>query len=172
MRRVIGPESCRGQSLVELALILPLVLLLIVNAINFGAFLYAVITVANAARTGADYMVQAGASVGGAVAPDPTLQVIPLVRADCGSLPNKAVGALTVRVCTNNSSNGTTVVTCSDGSTTAPADPEPNTYVAGTVDVTYTYQPLIALWDFPGLHIHATLPTSTIHRQSVTRMIQ
>lgn len=172
MRRMIGGESRRGASLVELALILPLLFLLIVNAVNFGAFLHAVITVANAARTGADYMVMGGASVGGPAPPDPTLLVIPLVRADCSSLLNKAAGALTVRVCTNNSSGGTPTVTCSDGTTSAPADPEPDSYVAGSVDVTYTYQPLIPLWDFPGLHIHATLPATTIHRQSVTRMIQ
>src|SRR5689334_20712158 len=48
MRRMIGGESRRGASLVELALILPLLFLLIVNAVNFGAFLHAVITVANA----------------------------------------------------------------------------------------------------------------------------
>ncbi len=35
-----------GQSLVEFALVLPLLFLLIVNAINFGGFFYAWITVA------------------------------------------------------------------------------------------------------------------------------
>jgi len=172
MKRLIGGESRRGGNLVELALVLPLVFLLIVNAINFGAFLYAVITVANAVRTGADYMVLGGASVGSPQPPDLASQVVPLVQADCNALLNKSPGALTVRVCTNNSSNGTVVVNCSDGTTSAPADPEPNNYVAGTVDVTYIYQPLIPLWEFPGLRIHATIPATTIHRRAITRMIQ
>ena len=45
----------RGHSLIEFALILPLLFLLIVNVVNFGSFLYAAITVANAARAGAEY---------------------------------------------------------------------------------------------------------------------
>jgi hypothetical protein len=40
------------------------------------------------------------------------------------------------------------------------------------VDVTYTYQPLISLWSFPGLGIQATIPSTTIHRQAVMRMLQ
>ena len=58
MRQTIQNErSRRGASLVEFALILPLIFVLIVNAVNYGTFLYAWITVANAARTGAQYMV-------------------------------------------------------------------------------------------------------------------
>src|SRR4051794_26574796 len=57
MRRTITRrQRCAGQSLVECALVIPLLLLLIVNVVNFGAFLYAWITVANAARTGAQYL--------------------------------------------------------------------------------------------------------------------
>ena len=52
------------------------------------------------------------------------------------------------------------------------ADPEPEQYVLATVDVTYTYQPLIPLWDFPALGVHATLPPTTIHRTAAMRMIQ
>jgi Flp pilus assembly protein TadG len=166
-------KSSNGQSLLEFALVLPLVFLLIVNAVNFGAFLYAWITVANAVRTGADYMVLGGASLGMPHAPDPTTDVIPFVKADCKSLMNKSSGALKVRVCTNNSTVDSTTIQCfGDAGNNPPADPEPASYVLGSVDVTYTYQPIIALWDFPGLGIHATLPATTIHRQALTRMIQ
>src|SRR4051812_47431901 len=51
----------RGRSLVEFALLFPLIFLLIVNAVNFGACLYAWITVANAARAGAEYALMGGA---------------------------------------------------------------------------------------------------------------
>jgi hypothetical protein len=77
--------------------------------------------------------------------------------------------SLQVRVCTNN--NGT--VTCTGtGSGATPADPEPATYVLTAVDVTYTYQPFISLWDFSALGIHATLPATTIHRKAAMRVFQ
>ena len=45
----------RGQSLVELALVLPLLLLLLVGVLEIGRFAYYDILVANAARAGAQY---------------------------------------------------------------------------------------------------------------------
>lgn len=155
-----------GQALVEFALVLPMVFLLIVNAVNFGAFLFAWITVANGARVGAQYSVMGAASAGSVATPTPA-QVTTLVTNDIASLINRA--SLTVRVCTN--TNG--AVACSGlGAGTPAADPEPANYVLGSVDVTYTYVPLIPLWNFPGLGIHATLPPTTIHRQVSMRMLK
>ena len=54
----------KGQALIEYALMLPFIFLLIVNLVNFGGLFFAWITVANAARAGADYAVLGGASVG------------------------------------------------------------------------------------------------------------
>lgn len=48
----------RGQSVVELALILPLILLLLVGVIEIGRFAYYSILVASAARAGAQYGAQ------------------------------------------------------------------------------------------------------------------
>jgi Flp pilus assembly protein TadG len=155
-----------GQALIEFALILPLAFLLIVNTVNLGAFLFAWITVANGARTGAQYRVIGTASVGTNATPT-TAQVTTLVTNDIASLLNRA--SLTVRVCTN--TNGT--VACSGGGVyTPPADPEPASYVLASVDVAYTYVPLISLWNFPALGIHATLPPTTIHRQVSMRVLQ
>ena len=167
--------SERGQSLIEFALMLPLIFLLIVNAVNFGSYLYAAITVANAARAGAEYSI-----MGGAMATSPgtptNAQIATLVTNDIISLPNRAT--VQIRVCGNN--NGTVTCTCMAGACTGmgstPADAE-NTgaaaalYILRAVDVTYTYQPLIPLWDFPGLGIRATLPATTIHRKSVMRQM-
>jgi Flp pilus assembly protein TadG len=170
-RRVNGPAASdhseeRGQSLVEFALLFPLLFLLIVNAVNFGGLLYAWITVANAARAGAEY-----ALLGGAVATAPSTptaaQVSALVTNDVASLPNRA--SLQVRVCINRNST----VTCTGtGSGTTPTDPEQPLYVLTAVDVTYTYQPFIPLWELPRLSIHATLPPTTIHRTAVMRIMQ
>jgi hypothetical protein len=158
--------AVNGQALIEFALILPLVFLLIVNAVNFGSFLFAWITVANSARTGAQYMALGRAAVG-TLTPATASQITALITSDTSSLLNRA--SLAVRLCKNN--NG--VQTCSGpGTYVAPADPEPTKYVLASVDVTYTYRPLIPLWDFAGAGIHATLPPTTIHRRASMRMIQ
>jgi TadE-like protein/PilZ domain len=161
-----GVTAVSGQALIEFALILPMVFLLIVNAVNFGSFLFAWITVANGARAGAQYLAQAGASVGSPT-PATAAQITTLITSDISSLLNRA--SLAVRVCKNN--NG--VQSCSGpGAYTPPADPEPTKYVLASVDVTYTYRPIVPLWDFGGLGIHATLPPTVIHRQASMRMLQ
>ena len=161
-----GARRDSGQSLVEFALALPLLFLLFLNTVNFGAFVFAWITIANGARTGAQYMTMSTASIGRPSAPT-TNQVTAMVTSDIASLLNNS--SLVVRVCTNN--NGTTSCMGS-GSQTPPADPEPSNYVLGSVDVTYTYQPLISAWDFSGLGIHLTLPSTTIYQRAVMRMQQ
>ena len=132
----------RGQSLVEFALILPILFLLIVNVINFGGMFYAWVTVANAARAGAQYMMMGSATIHSPVLPT-SAQVTSLVRNDLLSLPNRS--SAVIQVCTN--TNGT----ASCGS--PPADPEPAAYILGTVDVTYTYVPFVASWNFSALGV-------------------
>jgi Flp pilus assembly protein TadG len=158
-----GALRRNGQALIEFALLIPLVFLLAVNALNFAGFLFAWITVANAARDGAQYMVMSKASPGAPTAA--TLgQVTTLVTNDVTSLLNRA--SVVVNICTN--ANGTmTPAAC-----TTLADPESPLYTLATVDVTYTYQPFIPLFSFPGTHISATLPSSAIHRKAVMRMLQ
>ena len=158
--------ATRGQALVEFVLVIPVLFLLLVNAVNFGGFLFAWITVANAARTGTQYFIGRGATPGAPIAPA-AAQVNTLVANDISSLLNRS--SLTVRVCTNKNA----VVTCSGpGSSVPPADPEPASYFSATVDVGYTYQPFIPLFDFTALAVHATLPGATIHSRGVMRVAQ
>ncbi len=165
-------SSTEGQTLIEFALVLPLLLLLIVNVVNFGSFFFAWITVANAARSGAQYMCLGGPSVGSPKAATST-QIYNLVSADISSLKNKS--SLAVRLCTKKS--GVAAVCTTTGSGTF-ADPAGDTriespfFVMGWVDVKYTYSPFIPVFSFPNLGVYATLPPLTIHRQSVMRMIQ
>jgi Flp pilus assembly protein TadG len=151
----------KGQALVEFALIIPLVFVLAVNAVNIGGFLFAWITVANAARAGAEYMSMSSASVGNPTPATPA-QVTTLVTNDVASLMNRA--SLVVATCTNDT-------TAANGCTTL-FDPEAPAYTLVTVDVTYTYKPYIPLFSFPKLGISATLPSSKIHRKAVVRMLQ
>jgi Flp pilus assembly protein TadG len=172
-RTVTKRKRLAGQSLIECALVLPLLLLLIVNVVNFGAFFYAWISVANAARTGAEYFTTGGVTVGGPKPPVAAL-VHSLVMNDLKSLPNQA----SIQVCVS-TSIGTALPVCSDrkaapaSAPPGPDDPEGTIrYLIGAVDVTYTYQPIIPMWDFPGLGISATIPRKAIHRQARMRILQ
>jgi Flp pilus assembly protein TadG len=135
--------------------------------------LYAWISVSNAARVGAQYLITGGATVGGPSPPSITA-VQTLVLNDLHALPNSA----TAQVCVSSSSSAT--VTCNTGSAPAGTPPAAEsaegtlgvTYLVGAVDVKYTYQPFIPLWEFPALRIHATLPPTAIHRQVVMRILQ
>jgi len=164
-------KQCTGSSLVEFALVLPVLTLLAVNVVNFGAFFFAWITVANASRSAAQYASMAGATV---LSPRPATaaQVAAVVSTDISSLLNRS--SLAVRLCTR---NGSTVACTTSGTGTfsnpvADARAEAPSFVMAWVDIGYTYQPVIPLFQFPGLGIHATLPTTTIHRQTVMRMLQ
>jgi len=168
-----GRNNRGGQSLVECALVLPLLILLIVNVVNFGAFFYAGISVANAARTGAQYFTTGGVTVSG-ITPPAVAAVQNLVTAELGSLPNKT----SIQVCLSRSN--VVAVSCNQGAIPAGAPPAADTpegspavtYVIGAVDVAYTYQPVVPLWDLPGMNIHATIPPTTVHRQVRMRVLQ
>ena len=156
----------RGQSLVELILVLPVIFLLVVNVVNFGAFFYAWITVSNAARAGADYAILGPLSAGSPPTPTAT-QVTNVITQDVLSLPNRS--SVTVNVCQN--INGT-VTALAGTCTSAGTDPEPASYQAITIDVTYTFQPLIpAGFQFQNLNVYATIPPTTIHRRAVMRFL-
>lgn len=155
-----------GQALVEYALVLPLVLLLIVNVVNFGGFFFAWIGVSNAARAGADYAVLDGSSVGFLPIASGS-QISALITQDLASLPNNQ--SVTVNICQN--INGT-ITALSGSCSSIPSDPEPGSYVLITVDVTYTYVPYISAgFSFPNLNVYATIPPTTIHRRAVMRRV-
>lgn len=151
----------KGQALIEFALIIPLVFLLAVNAVNFTGFLFAWITVANAARDGAQYMALSSASPGPPT-PATLAQITALVTNDVSSLLNRS--SVVVSICKN--------ATAAASACTTLFDPEAPAYTLATVDVTYTYVPYIPLFSFPGLKISATLPATVVHRKAVMRMLQ
>jgi Flp pilus assembly protein TadG len=162
--RPVDPAT-KGQALVESALLLPVLFLLLVNAVNFAGFFYAWITVANAARSGAQYEMMGGISAASSIPTD--TQVISLVTNDISSLFNTS--SLKVRVCRYSGATLTCTGTCT-GCQALTADPESSTlYVSSSVDVTYTYNPIIPLFNLPGLGISATLPPTTFNQQVVMR---
>ncbi|MBW8383916.1 MAG: pilus assembly protein [Youngiibacter sp.] len=64
MKHLFGLSNEKGQSAVEFALVLPLLLILLLGIIEFGWFLNAKITITGAAREGARYYAIHGGETG------------------------------------------------------------------------------------------------------------
>ena len=163
-----------GQAVVEYALMVPLLFLLIVNAFNFGSFIYCWLTVADAARAAADYACTDSNTAGAPAAPTVSA-ITSLVQHATAGLPNYSSSNPAVTACIYNNGNTynfLTTAACSYG-TSPPADPEPIasgstvTYSTVSVDVTYTFTPLFAGSSFLRFGL-PSLPT-TMHRRVVVR---
>ena len=160
-------DAEKGQALLELTLVTPLLFLLMILAVNFGAWLNAWTQIGNAARAVANYAALGTSSVGTpGVSP---AAIISLVDQDLSTLPNySSTTNPTVIVCWN--SNGTVSpiflgTTCSS----PPGDPEPSSYIAVSVDLTYTFTPVFASFNFNNLGIHLPTMLTSIHRRIVMR---
>ena len=151
-----------GQSLIEFALLLPIILILAFNAINFGYFAYVAVNLAAAPRTGVQYSVVGFATPATLSLPDPgpasaVLSVSHLTYEDMrGALPSYS-GAR-VQVCTKQLGvNGVGIAqkaNCaaygSGSQTYTPAsDPEAPLFVLHRVDVLYTVNPPIPPFQLP-----------------------
>jgi Flp pilus assembly protein TadG len=162
-------RSQAGESLIEFVLLVPLLIFLIVNVVNWGGFIFAWITVANAARTGAQYAVLDSVSAGAPAAASGTL-INNVITGDVFSLLNGT--SPTINICDNYKGNVLRTIsgTCAGGL----SDPVTDSYVLTSVDVTYTYKPLIR--SFPVLGTNFTMlgakTTINIHRQTQMRRLQ
>ena len=142
-------KDVRGQAMIETAIMLPVLLALAFNVINFGYFFLMTVNLAAAPRSGALYSILGSKTPATPGLPAPAL-VDTLTRADLtGAIYN---GATTpVQVCTaqaGTTGSGTSrIANCvpfnSAPSVTPPADPEAPSFVLNQVDVTYTFTPLL-----------------------------
>ncbi len=170
-KRRIG--DTRGQSLIEFALVVPVLFLLILNVVNFGGFFYAWIGTTDAARAGVNYAVLSSAAAGHQSQPTLT-QVKSVITTDMSSLPNSSSTNPTVTAC-EYPAGGTKAVTY--GGTTScgftlNADPESTNYSIVAVQVQYTYSPYFSAFSFPKLGVHLTIPPTTITQTAEMRLIQ
>ena len=155
-RDICHPQS--GQSLVEVALMLPFLLLLLLGVIEIGRFLYIGILIGNAARAGASYGVQSLVK---------SVDTVGIQNAADNDFQNNGqnVGNLTV----------TSSVSCgcdSSGTVTAAActGTGAGTCAAGQWAVTVT---VTASGTFNSLFSYPGIPTSiSISRTSVIRVNQ
>jgi Flp pilus assembly protein TadG len=152
--RYPAPRTDAGQALVELALVLPFLILLLIGALEFGVISYAAIEVSNAAEAGALYGSQNRANAAN------TAGMIQAAKNDASNLVT--VTATPTTSCACQSAAGT-YTTLSCAATTSCVTPSQvvewvTVNTSSTIDPTFHY---------PGL------PTSlTLHGQATMRVAQ
>lgn len=152
----------RAHAIVEAAVLLPLLVVLLINVVNFGAYVFAWVTVDTAAKTAVNYQTYNGVALGYPAIPSFS-GVQALVSADVQSLktPHATSSNPSLAICSNNNS----ITSCTGGSYTLPGDNEPASYTIYSADVTYAFQP-------PFGSSLSFLGNSTVHRQVVMRSLQ
>jgi len=117
MRRLSNPE--RGATLLEFALVAPVLLLLIFGAFEYGMFFKDYLTVSNTTRTGARVGSAAGSSA------DADYQILQAVKAAANALPGGAASIEQISIYRAASAGGGPTSTCQ---TTSSVTDRCNTY--------------------------------------------
>ena len=159
-----------GQSLLETAVAMPLLLGIAFNLINLGYCWFMVLTLAAAPRQGVQYSTQGGQAITTTSSPS-TTAVSNLVYENMTNAAHGATNSNTsVRVCSGskgvNAANNTALCDTFGPAftfTTPAADPEAPAFVLNRVDVGYTVTPII-----PGPAFNVVLPTSLKFRRQVS----
>jgi len=163
-----------GQSLLETAVTLPLMLSIAFNAINFGYFWIIVLTLAAAPRHAVEYSTQGGAASSTTTSPNATAVKDVALQNINNFISASTSGNTSVRVCSlANGTSGTGSSKVTSCTTYGPsysyvgvtADPEAPTFLLHQVDVAYTVSPLI-----PGTAFNVLIPSNlTFHRKVAMR---
>ena len=171
-RRTSVRRASLGQSMIETVLMLPLLLLLLLNAVNFGFYFFVTLNLTAAPRTSAEYSTMgfdtpSALSLPDSGPPSGTLTSSYITQQDMtGAVYNPT--AASIQICsetnldttTKSGVNGsgstqrTNCVTCTGTTCTSPAavttgnlaphpDPEAPSFILHRVDVTYAFAPLI-----------------------------
>jgi hypothetical protein len=196
--RIKSRES--GQSLVETVLIVPLLLTLVLNAINFSYFFLTALNITSSARSGAMYSITADATPAAIPAPPAgpvtsTNSVSYLAYQDLtGAVYSPSTNA-GVQVCspsvgivsagTTNQRSSCTTFGSVGGFPAAVADPELNSagtlpaFLLNRVDVAYQFRPPIPLMPFnivvlasPACTSSGGVVSCTFYRHSVMRVMR
>lgn len=165
-------QDDEGQSLLETALAMPLLLGIAFNIINLGYFWFMVLTLAAAPRMGVQYSAQGGTAITTGSAPSTTAVSNLVYENMTNAVYNATTGNTSVRVCSATSSAGVSPSTGKAGCdsfgpgftfTSVAADPEQPLFVLNRVDVGFTVTPII-----PGTAFNVVLPSNLNFRRQVS----
>jgi Flp pilus assembly protein TadG len=169
--RLFGRHQ-EGQSLIELALMVPIFTILICYTVYLAFFFLVAMSLTSAARNTAEYSIQGTSSPSQGA--EPGASVLSSLAISSIGLTNVSVSNVSIQICSAsvgvNAANNTTQ--CTSPSTgagavsgTSDVDPESPTFQLNRVDVVYTVTPPIPI---PA----AVFPTTTFHRFVEMRGIQ
>jgi Flp pilus assembly protein TadG len=170
LRRLGQKEE--GQSLIEIALMIPIFTILVCYAVDFGFFFLVATSLNSAARNAIEYSIQCTSSPAQAAEPGATA-VSNLAIASIG-ISGASTSNVSIQVCSsavgvNTSNNTTQCTTPSSGagavSTTPDVDPESPTFQLNRVDVLYTVTPPVPM-------PVSIFPLRTFHRMVEMRAMQ
>ena len=161
-----------GQSLIEVALMIPIFTILVCYAVDLGFFFMVATSLNSAACHAAEYSIQGTSSPAQAAEPSATA-VANLALAAIG-LSSASTSTASVRICSSavgvNASNNTTQcatpITGAGAVTGTPdTDPESPKFQLNRVDVVYTVTPPVPI-------PVSVFPTRTFHRMVEIRAMQ
>jgi Flp pilus assembly protein TadG len=188
-------QSSSGQALVETALILPLLLVIVLNAVNFAFFFLMALNITSSSRTSGIYSIMGGATPAAKALPPAgpqttTSTVSYLAFQDLtGAVSTPTTSNTGVNVCSSTvgitGSGTSTATTCTNYGvgggfvTTAASDPEAPSFLLGRVDVAYKFSPPIPYTAFnlivlaaPNCVTSGGTVTCTFYRHTVMREMQ
>lgn len=169
-----------GQSLLETALLLPLLLTIVFNAVNLGYYFLVCLNMATAPRQGAEYSIQGPASQGQSLLPVATAVGGVVSSAFTGAIGSASVKNTSIRVCTAalgliNVGTSSQVPNCQvtygtgtfQALTAADADPEAPYLVLNRIDIQFTVTPLIQ-----GKAFNLALPSSLTFQRKIYMRVE
>ena len=177
-------RNCSGQALIETALILPLLLTIVLNAVNFAFFFLMALNITSSSRSSGIYSIMGGATPAVLALPKAgpqttTTTVSYLAYQDLtGAVSTPTTTNTGVNVCsstvgihnvgaTNMGTNCTSVGISGGFATTAGPDPELNAgstapaFLLNHVDVAYQFSPPIPIMPFNILVLAAPICSSS-----------
>jgi hypothetical protein len=162
----------KGQSLVEVALIVPIMTVLVCYAVDLGFYIMAATSLTSAARNAIEYSIQGTASTSQSA--EPSASAISNLLILSIGLPGALASTVSVQVCANpiglniliNAPQCATPVNGAGAISLNPdLDPESPTFQLNRVDVVYNFTPPIPIPT-------SILPSTTMRRTVEMRAIQ
>jgi hypothetical protein len=188
-------RNSSGQALIETAIMLPLLLVIVLNAVNFAFFFLMALNITASSRSSGIYSVMGGATPAAVplpkAGPQTTASTVSYLAYQdlTGAVSTPSTSNTGVNVCSSTvgvtGSGSSTVTSCTSSGagggfpSSADADPEAPSFLLGRVDIAYKFSPPIPFSAFnlivlaaPNCVSSGGTVTCTFYRHVVMREMQ